>query len=282
MAAGGFDRIIRKFIPSLARLSYSPAFKLAVDAIDAPLRFAIKDFRHLPPNHLRIRVGVGNRLFSNQPVYLGLAKNFWLATALERLWRWDSTIVDVGCGCGRFAHYLRDLRSSYDEFHGKYFGIDIDDELLAWCRANFDQERFAFIKSTDSSLSYNTPDSDKPPFHLPLDDQSADFVFSHSLFTHLLEDELTNYIRESYRVLKAGGAMHMSVFCLEYPPRTFGARHTFSHRIGQAYVESTQQPEAAVAYHEPFLTGEARAAGFVTAEIRVHPSELQAVLLCRK
>jgi len=47
-------------------------------------------------------------------------------------------------------------------------------------------------------------------------DDSVDFVFSTSLFTHLLENDLINYCREGYRVLKQGGSMAMYCFCINY------------------------------------------------------------------
>jgi predicted SAM-dependent methyltransferase len=39
-----------------------------------------------------------------------------------------------------------------------------------------------------------------------------------TLLTHLLEAEPENYLRESYRLLRAGGAMMHSHFNIEYPP----------------------------------------------------------------
>ena len=48
-----------------------------------------------------------------------------------------------------------------------------------------------------------------------------------------------------------------------------GRRWTFEHRRGNAYVESPRYPEAAVAYHEAFMTELARNYGF--REIIVGP-----------
>jgi hypothetical protein len=41
-----------------------------------------------------------------------------------------------------------------------------------------------------------------------------------------------------------------------------GGRWTFQHRSGNAYIESVRYPEAAVAYHETFMTGLATGCGF--------------------
>jgi len=101
----------------------------------------------IPPNHLRIRVGVANRIFANHALHLHGGKDFWIHAFHSGLCRLDSVIVDIGCGCGRYAQYLRDYRFLSEKFFGKYIGIDIDEEMLNWCRRNFDSERFSFYRS---------------------------------------------------------------------------------------------------------------------------------------
>lgn len=231
---------------------------------------------------MRIRVGVANRILSNEIFYLNEAKDFWINALHSGLCRLDSTIVDIGCGCGRFAHHLRDFRFKQETFRGKYIGIDIDDEMLNWCRENFDSNRFEFHRSMHSSKAYNAVGDSDAAYSLPADRETVDFVFSTSLFTHLLEKELINYCRESCRVLKPGCFMGMFCFSMDHPPPTFGDRHTFRHRIGKAHVESLSVPEAAVAYDEDFLFQVARDAGFRTAEMMIGPDDWQPMLLCRK
>jgi SAM-dependent methyltransferase len=241
-------------------------FKAVVNFSDLLPRAIWPEFRQLPPNHLRIRIGVGNRFFSNQTYYLRVAESFWLYYMGAGAVALDSTIVDIGCGCGRFAHHFRDF--SYQDMHftGKYIGVDIDEEMLEWCRGHFDATRFEFLHSTHASKSYHQSGSGSV-YTLPIANQSVDFVFSRSLFTHLLEPELKNYMVESFRILKSEAHMVMSIFCLDYPPPTFGGRHTFSHKIGNASVESLAVPEAAVAYTEAFVVNLAREVGFSKARV---------------
>ena len=77
--------------------------------------------------------------------------------------------------------------------------------------------------------------------------------------------------------------MH-SHFNLDYPPATYGTRHTFQHAIGNARVESLEQPEAAVAYRTDYLFKVCRAVGFKDCEIVHMPggAQHQPILLCRK
>jgi SAM-dependent methyltransferase len=278
----GLDRYLRRIVPSTARLTYNPLFKVIVDSFDVLPKRAYRELANIPPNHLRIRVGVANRLFTNHINFVTGAKNFWMHAFHSGLCRLDSTIVDIGCGCGRFAHIIRDYIFKSEKFSGRYIGIDVDQEMLEWCCKNFDPERFEFHHSTHASKAYHAEGDTRTYYHLPIKEDQADFVFSTSLFTHLLEKELINYCEESYRVLKDGGQMAMYCFSMTHLPPTYGDRHTFSHRMGNAYVESLAVPEAAVAYSEEFLFSVVRKIGFRHAEIQTASGDWQPMLLCRK
>src|SRR5947209_3979672 len=133
----GLDRYLRRIVPSTARLTYNPLFKVIVDSFDLLPKRAYSELANIPPNHLRIRVGVANRLFTNHINFVTGSKNFWMHAFHSGLCRLDSTIVDIGCGCGRFAHILRDYIFKSERFSGKYIGIDVDQEMLEWCARNF-------------------------------------------------------------------------------------------------------------------------------------------------
>jgi SAM-dependent methyltransferase len=253
-----------------------------VDLLDLLPRLLFREFSAIPPNHLRIRIGVGNRIFGNQVAFLAEATKFWIHFLNAGIFRLDSTIVDIGCGCGRYAQFLRDYRYKSEVFTGRYVGIDVDHEMLDWCKNHFDSLRFEFHRSTHSSRAYRANADGNSYYKLPVNDSSTDFVFSVSLFTHLLENEMVNYCRESWRVLKPGGHMVMYFFSIDHPPPTYGDRHTFKYQIGQAFVESASIPEAAVAYREEFMLSAARQGGFDAPEVRVAPGDWQPILFCRK
>jgi SAM-dependent methyltransferase len=277
------DRAIRRFIPSAARLTYNPLFKAVVNLFDLAPRLMFREVRGIPPNHMRIRVGVGNRIATNQISYITGAENFWIYAIQSGLCRLDYTIVDLGCGCGRYAHHLRDYRYKSDTFTGTYIGIDIDDEMLEWCRRHFDPTRFVFHRSTHCSKTYNNVNGVPDRYYtLPQEDESTDFLFSTSLLTHLLEHQLVNYFEEGYRVLRPARYMAMHCFCMDFLPPTYGDRHTFRHSVGNAYVESLTVPEAAVAYTQEFLFNAARKAGFGSVDLVTGLEDGQPMLLCQK
>lgn len=276
------QRYLRRLVPSLATLSYNPLVKGVLAAGDVLPSLFFPEFRSLPPNYMRVRIGAGQRLFHSQMVYLSAARNFWYFAFERELVALDSRIVDIGVGCGRYAHHLRDYEFKGLRFQGHYWGIDIDEEMLAWCRQRFDTERFSFIKSSHQSATYLNQQGSKSFYRIPLEDGSVDLVFSTSLYTHLLEEELRNYTQEACRILAPGKSMAMYAFCIDHPPPSINGRHTFSHRLGAAHVESVHNPEAAVAYTSSFLTEMCREAGFRSASIITARGEAQPLLLATK
>ena len=70
----------------------------------------------------------------------------------------------------------------------------------------------------------------------------------------------------------------MNFFCLEHVE--LGNRWTFRHRRGNAYIENPQYPEAAVAYHEAFITKLAIDCGF--REVAVRSKGIATELVARK
>jgi len=279
-----FNRLIRRVFPSTSRLTFNPLFRALANASDVLPRLKYSEFKMLPPNHLRIRIGVGNRLFNNQADYLVHARDFWMFVFSEGLGTMQSNFLDVGVGCGRWAHWLRDYNFRGRRFSGTYVGVDIDPEAIAWCKTAFDAERFRFHHSTDASVSYNQDGTSNTTYRVPEADGTFDLIFSNSLFTHLLEREVENYLKESFRLLRKGGSAMHSHFNLDYPPATYGTRHTFRHRIGNARVESMAQPEAAVAYTTDFLFEMSRRIGFSRCEVIHMPggAQHQPILLTTK
>jgi SAM-dependent methyltransferase len=257
------DRTYRKLVPSVARLSYNPVVKIAGDAIARMLALPFPELRDLPPNHLRIRVGAGNRIFNGHVDFFQASTRCWLVFLSQKYCTSSSDVVELGCGCGRIARALKD--PWWDPwFKGTYVGVDIDQEMIEYCRNNFPAPCFQFVLSPHKSVTYSSNKScavRETADNLTIaDPESKDFVYSFSLFTHLLETEVLDYLQETYRTLRIDGIMYMTFFCMEHVE--LGRRWTFQHQRGNAYVESLRYPEAAVAYHEVFMTEAVRSCGF--------------------
>lgn len=280
--SSSFDKVLRRFAPSISALTFNPFFKYSVNIADTPLRLLFREFRSLPPNHMRLRIGVGNRILTNQTRYLQDSVNFWIDAFANGRFRLDGIALEIGSGCGRYAHLLRDFRMGQVRFTGVYIGVDIDQEMLAWCSRHFDAERFRFHLSGDASSSYRNKGEQSAPQMIAEPDGSVDFVFSRSLFSHLLENQAARYLAESYRLLKPGGVASHTFFCIDFPPPTFGVRHTFSHQLGKTRVESLKQPEAAVAYSWADIVAMGEEAGFEDIRMYRNNSTWQPTVVFRK
>jgi putative flippase GtrA len=72
--------------------------------------------------------------------------------------------------------------------------------------------------------------------------------------------------------------MLFTFFCIEH--LELGRRWTFRHRRGNAYIENLRYPEAAVAYHETFMTELVTNCGF--REVTVKRAGISSELVARK
>jgi SAM-dependent methyltransferase len=276
-----FDRVFRKIVPSIAVISYNPLYTIAGDTIAKIMAWPFRELRHLPPNHLRLRVGTGNQLLANHFTFIHAGDHCLKKFLSLKYCTSKSDVVELGCGCGRIARAFRDPQ--WDPwFEGTYVGIDIDQEMLEYCRANFPERQFQFILSPHRSSTYspgNLQNEQEASFKLVIaDEQSKDFVYSLSLYSHLLETEFIEYMQESYRILRTDGIMFMTFFCIEHVER--GERWTFGHQCGSAFIESVKYPEAAVAYHEAFVIDLAKKCGF--REVTITPKKGQSELVALK
>jgi len=93
-------------------------------------------------------------------------------------------VLEFGCGCGRVLRY-------WDRVHGPtIYGTDYNPRLIAWCRAN---------------LPFATTDVNQLQPPLSYADQSLDFIYVISVFTHLAPESQMAWINELTRILTPGG-----------------------------------------------------------------------------
>jgi ubiquinone/menaquinone biosynthesis C-methylase UbiE len=93
------------------------------------------------------------------------------------------TILDLGCGTGRFTEALR------VRFDAKVIGIDPAEKMLAQARS----------KQPDGRVQYEHGRAES----IPLPDNSVDLIFISMIFHHLADPALA--ARECRRVLRNGG-----------------------------------------------------------------------------
>ncbi|MBL4931206.1 methyltransferase domain-containing protein [Clostridium paridis] len=113
-----------------------------------------------------------------------------IKTILPRLE--NKTILDLGCGTGRFSFLLEELNPKM------ILGIDLSDEMINFCK-----ER---AKEKGSQIEFSQGDIENISF---IDDNSIDFVFSSTVL-HYVKD-LNEVMKEINRVLISAGTCILSV-----------------------------------------------------------------------
>jgi len=238
------DRLIRRVAASTALVARWPVVPRALDGADWVLRRVDSRYAALPPASLRMRIGVSNRMLRNANVYeMGqqIVRRF-----RDRGWVSDGArILELGSGVGRNAVALRDQTdfASYD-------GIDVDAEMVAWCRDHLASASMRFHHADLHSSVYNPAGRPPTTYRCPVDDASIDFSLGISVFSHLVRADAAHYAAELGRVTAPGGYAAHTFFLLNHLGHLLGDRWTFSHEFDGCWLENPKYPEAAVAFRE--------------------------------
>jgi SAM-dependent methyltransferase len=180
--------------------------------------------------------------------------------------RRESAVLELGCSHGRTAHGLL----QYLRHPGFYRGLDVDGPRLREARERIGRghPNFEFILADVYNRHYH-PAGRQPAasYVFPFADATFDVIYAASLFTHLLPEELDNYLRESGRVLKPGGRCLFSLFLLDVyrgPGTAISPLYEFDHPLpGHAgvAVRDPLVPDHVIAYRREGVEERARAAG---------------------
>jgi SAM-dependent methyltransferase len=181
-------------------------------------------------------------------------------------------VLDLGCGVGRLAVAL----SEYLDDRGSYVGLDTDRKAIRACNKWIASKlpRFSFIWVDVFNTNYNpTAEAKAAQYRFPFDEDAFDFVFSNSLFTHLVPDDARNYFHEIGRVLKPGGRTVNTIFLLNEESLALvdsgespqGVLHQFGDL---ARVKRPTRPEAWIAFDEDFVRQAHIEAGLEIEQVR--------------
>lgn len=102
-----------------------------------------------------------------------------------------NNILDFGCGSGRVLSNFLSLPSTC-----RLHGVDIDAEAIDWCQRAMSGASFKHIDSN-------------PPTGFA--DNSFDFIFAISVFTHLDEAYQFAWLKELHRIAQPGAILVLSV-----------------------------------------------------------------------
>lgn len=179
-------------------------------------------------------------------------------------------ILEVGSGIGRMAVPL----TGYLKDHGSYYGFDILEAGINWCKRNITTKfpRFHFQAVDIYNQHYNPKGKIKPDgFDFPYDDELFDFVFLTSIFTHMLSMETKNYLREVFRVLKRGGRC-LATFALindEYFALASEKKTPIVFKklpSDECYTDNPNDPEGFIGFDEQYVREMYSKVGFQLVE----------------
>jgi ubiquinone/menaquinone biosynthesis C-methylase UbiE len=196
-----------------------------------------KEAGELPPLWLRRHAGPVKHFHSS-------AEQTAATVGELALLRPTDTVLDVGCGPGAMAIEFQRLLAP----EGRYVGFDVHRPSINWCREHLESDpRFRFelaeIRTPFSPRSAGRIEG----FRFPVADDSCDFVLAKSVFTHLLEPEAAQYLREVFRVLRPGRSALVTAFLFD-PKLSKIAAFPFPSTETSVRWKIRTRPHAAVAY----------------------------------
>ena len=166
-------------------------------------------------------------------------------------------VLDVGSGVGRMALPLtRHLANG-----GTYDGIEIAKYKLDYCNRTFGRRfgNFKFHHADVFNKYYNPRGATRAcEYSFPFQNDSFDFVFLISVFTHMLPEDMEHYLAEIFRVMDAG-ATCIATFWLMESKKDRPLDHDYSD---VCTVYRIDEPEHGVHYIESYILDVYNRTGF--------------------
>lgn len=177
----------------------------------------------------------------------------------------DDRFLDVGCGIGRVAIPLTRFLNE----NGRYEGFDPIELGVRFCRKTITPHypNFNFQYTPLKNDLYRNSGASASKFRFPFDENVFDFICVNSVFTHMVESEMLNYLDEISRVLRPGGVCYASFFLLDDEARrTMEPVFSFPFKVGNHFLMDEKVESANVAFEADWLANELIMRGLKTLE----------------
>lgn len=165
-------------------------------------------------------------------------------------------VLEIGSGFGRMAIPLTEFLSK----EGHYNGLELIKDGVNWCKSNFTKRfpNFEFQRIDVFNDRYNPLGKQlASTYKFPFEDDSFDFIYLTSVFTHMYSDEIKNYIKEISRVLKKGGKCLITYYILNETSlnniKESKGTYNFKFEIDDYRVEDMFNPLYQIAFKESFI-----------------------------
>lgn len=179
----------------------------------------------------------------------------------------NTRLLDVGSGVGRIAVGLVNFIFPPN---GSYDGIEIVKDGVDWCQKNITKRypHFRFKHIDIYNKFYNKDGKiQSSAFKFPFDNETFDLVVLTSVFTHMLEKDIVQYLLEIERVLKPGGTVYATMFLLNDESKQLlkEGRSTLPMYpfTTVSQVQDLNMPEMAISFEEVWVKDAIAGAGLV-------------------
>jgi SAM-dependent methyltransferase len=257
-----FTSVLLPAIPRRARWALRKVYFMPIDVGD---RLSGRQEEMVPPKSQIFTGAVDGFKSSGQMLVQQLAT----VGGLEPHHR----VLDVGSGMGRLAVAL----TQFLDDQGSYEGLDIVESGVRWCQANISSHHpnFVFRHADIYNEEYNPRGSSRASAYLlPYGDESFDFAVLVSVFTHMPQDDMENYVAELLRILRPGGRCWATYYLInEESERLMESGYSilrFQHAAGPKWLVSKKAAALSVAYEERYVH-ELFARSGSTADVTVLP-----------
>jgi SAM-dependent methyltransferase len=179
----------------------------------------------------------------------------------------DDDVLDIGSGQGRMAIPL----TGYLSPTATYTGFDIVPSAVEDCRRRISSRFGAFRFECLPVMNdlYNADGGSAGAVVFPVGDDSIDFAFATSVFTHMEPAAIEHYLAEARRVVRPGGRFLATLFLMDPVALESSARSRFAfpHREGDAWYMAQRPRSANVAIGDGAWSAMVARSGWTTAAL---------------
>jgi ubiquinone/menaquinone biosynthesis C-methylase UbiE len=240
---------VKRVIPASAQPGANRVFDRTTNAVES-----IMGWRETLTPPLRIRLHIGP--FADPRLYrLAGDMNVQAFKDLAGL-KPNASFLDIACGCGRVARAL----TNYLDASATYEGFDAAKKPVEWAQSVITPRfpNFHFRTADTFNKRYNPLGrTGASEVIFPYEDNKFDFAFAGSLYTHMVPEEVANFVAETKRVLKPGGTT-LATYCLlneKTLPIVVEGRSMprLIYKYGDCMVRSPKDPAHFIAHPESWV-----------------------------
>ncbi len=225
------------------------------------MRYVVRKLYYLPTDILRKRAQLippQGLIYTGNGDFLKAGKD-WASFFTSHGLNAHHDFLDIGSGIGRIAVGLTSiLRGKYEGFEAMQVGVD-------WCKKNVTSNypNFHFQHINLHNDLYNTGGLDASAFIFPYKDDSFHFACAISVFSHMIDVEVDNYLKECSRVMQSGGVFVATFFVLHDGLVQKNKSFSFNHSRGHYALMNDKVVSANVAFQKDWLLRKMDEHGFV-------------------